>query len=56
MEGCGEIADNALLLGTRTLQGAPGHTTRNKKLLGDPGIAARSKNATSWVTRRKLAK
>ena len=28
------------------LLGAPGLTTRNKKLLGAPGIATRSKDAT----------
>ena len=37
----------ALLLGTRTLLGAPGLTTRNKKLLGTKGIAIRSKDSTS---------
>ena len=31
----------------RTLPGAPGLTTRNKKLLGAPGIAIRSKDANS---------
>ena len=49
-----------LQIGARTLLGAPGHTsrnkkllrapgltTRNKKLLGAPGIATRSKEATS---------
>ena len=31
------------------LLGAPGLTTKNKKLLGAPGIATRSKDATgSW--------
>ena len=34
------------LLGARTLLGAPGLTTRNKKLLGGPGIATRSRDAT----------
>ena len=32
------------LLGTWTLLGAPGLTSRNKKLLGTKGIAARSKD------------
>ena len=32
---------------SRTLLVAPGHTTRNKKLLGAKGIATRSKDATS---------
>ena len=36
----------ASLLGARMLLGAPGLTvTRNKKLLGAPGIATRSKDA-----------
>ena len=37
-------------LGARTLLGAPGRTTKNKKLLGAKGIATRSKDATrgSW--------
>ena len=34
-------------LGARTLLGAPGLTTRSKKLLVTKGIATRSKNATS---------
>ena len=34
------------LLGARTLLGAPGIATRNKKLLGAKGIATRSKDAT----------
>ena len=34
-----------LLLGARTLLGAPGLTTRNKNLVGAPGIASRSKDA-----------
>ena len=34
-----------LLVGARTLLGAPGLTTRSKKL-GAPGIATRSKDAT----------
>ena len=53
----------ALLLGARTLLGAPGlttrskdatrgswHPTKNKKLLGAPGLTTRSKDATrgSW--------
>ena len=33
----------SLLLGARTLLGAPGRTTRNNKLLGAPGITTRSK-------------
>ena len=33
-------------LGARTLLGAPGRTTRSKKLLGALGIATRSKDAT----------
>ena len=33
-------------LGARTLLGAPGIATRNKKLLGAKGIAIRSKDAT----------
>ena len=36
------------LLVARTLLGAPGLTTRNKKLPGAPGIATRSKDAISW--------
>ena len=35
----------ALLVGGRTLLGAPGLPTRSKKLLGAPGIATRSKDA-----------
>ena len=42
-----------LLLGARTLLGAPGLTTRSKKLLGTMGIAARSKecseNLSCWL-------
>ena len=34
-------------IGTRTLQGAPGLTTRNKKLLVTKGIATSNKDATS---------
>ena len=34
------------LLETRTLVGAPGLTTRSKKLLGTKGIATRRKDAT----------
>ena len=32
--------------GARTLLGAPGHTTSNKKLLGAPGLTTRNKKAT----------
>ena len=35
-----------MLLVARTLLGAPGRTTRNKKLLGAKGIATRSTDAT----------
>ena len=38
------------ILGARTLLGAPGHTTSNKKLLGTKGIATRSKDATKHIT------
>ena len=40
----------ASLLGARTLLGAPGRTTRNKKLLEPAGVATRSKDTTrgSW--------
>ena len=37
-----EKKERASLLGARTLLGAPGHTTRNKKLLVTQGIATRS--------------
>ena len=39
----------AVLLGARTLLGAPGHTT-GRKLIGAPGLTTRSKDATrgSW--------
>ena len=39
------MAYRASLLGARTLLGAPGHTTRSKKLLGTKGIATRNKEA-----------
>ena len=39
----------ASLLGARTLLGAPGLTTSNKKLLGAKGVATRSKDATRGV-------
>ena len=35
-----------IVLGARTLLGAPGIATRNKKLLGAPGLTTRSKDAT----------
>ena len=34
------------LLGARTLLGAPGRTTSNKKSLGAPGLTTRSKDTT----------
>ena len=46
-----QINSNRTLLGARMLLGAPGLTTRNKKLLEAPGIATRSKDAT----RNKIA-
>ena len=37
------VQNVSFLLGARMLLGAPGLTTRNKKLLGAKGIATRSK-------------
>ena len=39
----------SLLLGARTLLGAPGLNTRSKKLLGAPGIATSNKDSTSML-------
>ena len=44
--GAGKSAHQPL--GARTLLGAPGLTTSNKKLLGAKGIATRSKDAISF--------
>ena len=41
-----DLNRNTLSLGARTLLGAPGLTTRNKKLLSTKGIATSSKDAT----------
>ena len=43
----GEPQVGTALLGARTLLGAPGIATSNKKLLGAPGLTTRSKDATS---------
>ena len=49
--------EQTVLLGARTLLGAPGLTTSNKKLLGAKGIATRSKDATMnkqcWLVLRQ---
>ena len=41
----GKPVNQVNLSGARTLLGAPGHTTRSKKLLVTKGIATRSKDA-----------
>ena len=45
-----KLSTNCRLSSSKIYLGAPGLTTRNKKLLGAPGIATRSKDATrgSW--------
>ena len=44
----------SILLGARTLLGAPGIATSSKKLLGAPGLTTRSKDATRVHTVLKL--